>query len=155
MVFAACLLQVSAIANIPKLMQALALGTRSPSLVLQVFATAGVSKRISVYEYANVLRNPHTETHCPALEVNTRSKLSCLSWNKYVQSHLASSDYEGVVNVWDVATSQSVAEYEAHEKRIWSVDSCHTDPMLLVTGSDDGWVKVSSRGDDGPAGTSR
>ena len=138
-----------------KLIQAPAFGTHFPALDLQVFATAGVSKRISVYEYANVLRNPHTETHCPALEVNTRSKLSCLSWNKYVQSHLASSDYEGVVNVWDVATSQSVAEYEAHEKRIWSVDSCHTDPMLLVTGSDDGWVKVSSQGNAGSAGISR
>ena len=44
--------------------------------------------------------------------------------------------------LWDVNTSQSVREYEAHEKRIWSVDFCHCDPMRFVSGSDDGWVKV-------------
>ena len=47
-----------------------------------------------------------------------------------------------MVALWDVNTSQSVREYEAHEKRIWSVDFCHCDPMRFVSGSDDGWVKV-------------
>ena len=108
----------------------------------QVFATAGVSKRISIFEYAAVMNNPHADVHCPAMELVTRSKLSCLSWNKYIKSHLVSSDYEGVVTLWDVNSSQMVMEYEAHEKRIWSVDFCYTDPMLLVSGSDDGWVKV-------------
>ena len=48
----------------------------------------------------------------------------------------------GVVALWDVSTGQQLAEYEAHEKRIWTVDFCHTDPMHFVSGSDDGWVKV-------------
>ena len=109
---------------------------------MQVFATAGVSKRISLYEYSVIMANPAAETHCPSQELVTRSKLSCLSWNKYLKTYLASSDYEGVVHVWDIATGQNVAEYEAHEKRIWSVDFCHTDPMLLMSGSDDGMVKV-------------
>ncbi|DBA99789.1 TPA: hypothetical protein ACH3X3_012332 [Trebouxia sp. C0006] len=108
----------------------------------EVFATAGVSKRISLYEYSAIMANPAAETHCPSQELVTRSKLSCLSWNKYLKTYLASSDYEGVVHVWDIATGQNVAEYEAHEKRIWSVDFCHTDPMLLMSGSDDGMVKV-------------
>lgn len=47
-----------------------------------VFATAGVSKRISLFDYANVLAHPHVQQHCPAAELVTRSKLSCLSWNK-------------------------------------------------------------------------
>ena len=47
-----------------------------------VFATAGVSKRISIYDYANVLAHPTAEAHCPAAELVTRSKLSCLSWNR-------------------------------------------------------------------------
>lgn len=111
-------------------------------LAVQVFATAGVSKRISLYEYSAIMANPGAETHCPSQELVTRSKLSCLSWNKYLKTYLASSDYEGVVHVWDVATGQNVAEYEAHEKRIWSVDFCHTDPMLLMSASDDGMVKV-------------
>ena len=112
------------------------------SLVMQVFATAGVSKRISLYEYSAIMANPRAETHRPSQELVTRSKLSCLSWNKYLKTYLASSDYEGVVHVWDIATAQNVAEYEAHEKRIWSVDFCHTDPMLLMSASDDGMVKV-------------
>ena len=110
---------------------------------MQVFATAGVSKRISIYEYSAIMANPAAETHRPSQELVTRSKLSCLSWNKYLKTYLASSDYEGVVHVWDIATGQNVAEYEAHEKRIWSVDFCHVDPKLLMSGSDDGMVKVA------------
>jgi E3 ubiquitin-protein ligase RFWD2 len=47
-----------------------------------VFATAGVSKRISLFEYAAVLAHPTAEQHFPASELITRSKLSCLSWNR-------------------------------------------------------------------------
>ena len=90
------------------------------------------------------MANPAAETHRPSQELATRSKLSCLSWNKYLKAYLASSDYEGVVHVWDIATGQNVAEYEAHEKRIWSVDFCHVDPKLLMSGSDDGMVKVAT-----------
>ena len=90
------------------------------------------------------MANPAAETHRPSQELATRSKLSCLSWNKYLKTYLASSDYEGVVHVWDIATGQNVAEYEAHEKRIWSVDFCHVDPKLLMSGSDDGMVKVAT-----------
>jgi WD40 repeat protein len=50
----------------------------------------------------------------------------------------------GVVALWDVTTGQQLSEYEAHEKRIWTVDFCHSDPMHFVSGSDDGWVKVRS-----------
>ena len=61
----------------------------------QFFATAGVSKRISIYDFAAVLANPWSDVHCPALELGTRSKLSCLSWHRYVKSQIISSDYEG------------------------------------------------------------
>jgi len=61
----------------------------------QLFATAGVSKRICVFDFANVMRNPLETQHRPYTELSTRSKLSCLSWNKYVRPHLISSDYEG------------------------------------------------------------
>ncbi|XP_021911280.1 E3 ubiquitin-protein ligase COP1-like isoform X2 [Carica papaya] len=75
--------------------------------------------------------------HCPVVEMSTRSKLSCLSWNKYAKNHIASSDYEGIVTVWDVTTRQSLMEYEEHEKRAWSVDFSCTEPSMLVSGSDD------------------
>ena len=62
---------------------------------------------------------------------------------RYVRSHLLSSDYEGCVTLWDVDTGVALNEYEAHDKRIWSVDYCTTDPLLFVSGSDDGFIKVS------------
>ncbi|KAF7831761.1 E3 ubiquitin-protein ligase COP1 [Senna tora] len=102
----------------------------------ELFATAGVSRRIKVFDFSAVVNEP-TDAHCPVVEMSTRSKLSCLSWNKYAKNHIASSDYEGIVTVWDVTTRQSLMEYEEHEKRAWSVDFSRTDPSMLVSGSDD------------------
>lgn len=107
----------------------------------ELFATAGVSKRIKVFEFSTVVNEP-TDAHCPVVEMSTRSKLSCLSWNKYSKNIIASSDYEGIVTVWDVTNRQSVMEYEEHEKRAWSVDFSQTEPSRLVSGSDDCKVKV-------------
>ncbi|XP_075663752.1 E3 ubiquitin-protein ligase COP1-like isoform X2 [Castanea sativa] len=107
----------------------------------ELFATAGVSRRIKVFEFSSVVNEP-ADVHCPIVEMPTRSKLSCLSWNKYTKSHIASSDYDGIVTVWDVNTRQSVMEYEEHEKRAWSVDFSRTDPSMLVSGSDDCKVKI-------------
>ncbi|TYI55882.1 hypothetical protein E1A91_D11G170700v1 [Gossypium mustelinum] len=107
----------------------------------ELFATAGVSRRIKVFDLSMVL-NELADVHCPVVEMSTRSKLSCLSWNKHWKNHIASSDYEGIVTVWDVTTRQSLMEYEEHEKRAWSVDFSRTDPSMLVSGSDDCKVKV-------------
>lgn len=107
----------------------------------EFFATAGVSRRIKVFDFSTVV-NEFADIHCPVVEIPTRSKLSYLSWNKHVKPLIASSDYEGIVTVWDVNTKQSVMEYEEHEKRAWSVDFARTDPSMLVSGSDDGKVKV-------------
>ncbi|XP_057795011.1 E3 ubiquitin-protein ligase COP1-like [Salvia miltiorrhiza] len=107
----------------------------------ELFATAGVSRRIKIFEFSSVVNEP-ADVQCPVAEMLTRSKLSCLSWNKYTKSHIASSDYEGIVTVWDVTTRQSVMEYEEHEKRAWSVDFSPTESSMLVSGSDDCKVKV-------------
>lgn len=50
--------------------------------------------------------NEFADIHCPVVEIPTRSKLSYLSWNKYLKPLIASSDYEGIVTVWDVNTKQ-------------------------------------------------
>ena len=118
------------------------------------FATAGVSKRIQFFDFRGAcgtgsgpeLGRGGSE---PAQSISTRSKLSCLSYNKHVRNHIASSDYEGVVTVWDVETRQSVAEFEEHDKRAWTVDYCRTDPRLLASGSDDGRVKIWSTAHEG------
>ncbi|KAG8365372.1 hypothetical protein BUALT_Bualt18G0097800 [Buddleja alternifolia] len=107
----------------------------------ELFATAGVSRRIKIFEFASVVNEP-TDVQCPVAEMSTRSKLSCLSWNKYTKNHIASSDYEGIVTVWDVTTRQSIMEYEEHEKRAWSVDFSRSEPSMLVSGSDDCKVKI-------------
>ncbi|XP_057544720.1 E3 ubiquitin-protein ligase COP1-like isoform X2 [Amaranthus tricolor] len=106
-----------------------------------LFATAGVSKRIKVFEFSSVVDEP-AEVHCAVVDIATRSKLSCLSWNTYTKNFIASSDYEGIVTVWDVSTRQSVGEYEEHDKRAWSVDFSRTQPSLLVSGGDDCKVKI-------------
>ncbi|XP_057522888.1 E3 ubiquitin-protein ligase COP1-like isoform X1 [Amaranthus tricolor] len=107
----------------------------------ELFATAGVSRRIKVFDFSSVVNEP-ADAHCPVVEMSTLSKLSCLSWNKFSKNQIASSDYEGIVTVWDVTTRQSVMEYEEHEKRAWSVDFSCTEPSMLVSGSDDCKVKV-------------
>ncbi|KAI3699809.1 hypothetical protein L2E82_44359 [Cichorium intybus] len=50
--------------------------------------------------------NEQEDVQCPIVEMPTRSKLSCLSWNKHTKIHIASSNYEGIVTVWDVNTRQ-------------------------------------------------
>ncbi|XP_030929830.1 E3 ubiquitin-protein ligase COP1 [Quercus lobata] len=107
----------------------------------ELFATAGVSRCIKVFDFSTVVNEP-TNMHYPVVEMSTRSKLSCLSWNNFDKNYIASSDYEGIVTVWDVNTRQSVMEYEEHEKRAWSVDFSRTEPSMLVSGSDDYKVKV-------------
>eukprot|EP00267_Zea_mays_P052981 XP_020406076.1 protein SPA1-RELATED 4 isoform X2 [Zea mays] len=107
----------------------------------EFFATAGVNKKIKVFEY-NMIVNEHRDIHYPVVEMSNRSKLSCISWNSYMKSHIASSDFEGIVQVWDVTRSQVFVEMREHERRVWSVDFSIVDPTKLVSGSDDGSVKL-------------
>ncbi|GER52911.1 E3 ubiquitin-protein ligase COP1 [Striga asiatica] len=71
----------------------------------ELFATAGVSRRIKIFDFATVL-NGSADEQFPIAEMSTRSKLSCVSWNKYTKDQMASSDYEGIITVWDVNTRQ-------------------------------------------------
>ncbi|KAG0180786.1 coatomer subunit alpha, partial [Apophysomyces sp. BC1021] len=82
--------------------------------------------------------------HCPVGVMQCGHKISCLSWNPYIKSQLASSDYEGIVNVWDTSTSQCIRSFEEHKHRAWSVDTCARNPTLLASGSDDSTVKIWS-----------
>ncbi|KAE8664452.1 E3 ubiquitin-protein ligase COP1 [Hibiscus syriacus] len=107
----------------------------------EMFAIAGVSRRIKVFELSSIVNEP-ADVHCPIVEMSTRSKLSCLSWNKYTKNHIASCDYDGIITVWDITNRQSLMEYEEHEKRAWSIDFCPAEPSMLVSGSDDCKVKV-------------
>ncbi|XWS09999.1 hypothetical protein CRYUN_Cryun39dG0038100 [Craigia yunnanensis] len=109
----------------------------------EFFATAGVNKRIKVFE-CDAIINENRDIHYPVVEMASRSKLSCICWNSYIKSQIASSNFEGVVQVWDVTRSQVLTEMREHEKRVWSIDISSADPTILASGSDDGAVKLWS-----------
>lgn len=66
------------------------------------FATAGVNKKIKVFD-CNMILNEDRDIHYPVVEMSNRSKLSCISWNNYMKSQIASSDFEGAVQVDNTA----------------------------------------------------
>ncbi|XVF70198.1 hypothetical protein PTKIN_Ptkin11bG0141900 [Pterospermum kingtungense] len=109
----------------------------------EFFATAGVNKKIKVFE-CDAIINENRDIHYPVVEMASRSKLSSICWNSYIKSQIASSNFEGVVQVWDVTRSQVLTEMKEHEKRVWSIDFSSADPTMLASGSDDGSVKLWS-----------
>jgi E3 ubiquitin-protein ligase RFWD2 len=50
-----------------------------------------VTKRIKLYDYAQVVAQKGIDAHPPIKEMACRSKISCLSWNQYLKERLASS----------------------------------------------------------------
>ncbi|KAI3988356.1 hypothetical protein MKX01_012145 [Papaver californicum] len=107
----------------------------------EFFATAGVNRKIKIFECDMIAREDR-EIHYPVMEMASRSKLSSICWNSYIQSQIASSDFEGVVQIWDVTRGQVFMEMREHERRVWSVDFSLADPTKLASGSDDGAVKL-------------
>ncbi|XP_071730687.1 protein SPA1-RELATED 2-like [Rutidosis leptorrhynchoides] len=107
------------------------------------FATAGVSKKIKVYDF-QMLLDDSVDIHYPAVEMPNKSKLTCICWNSYIKNYLASTDYDGVVKLWDVGIGQAVSHRLEHERRAWSVDFSRVDPTKLASGGDDCYVKLWS-----------
>ncbi|KAL8102452.1 hypothetical protein AgCh_027081 [Apium graveolens] len=60
----------------------------------------------------------------------------------YIKSQIALSNFEGVVQIWDVIRSQVFLEMKENEKCVWSVDFSLADSTMLASGSDDGSVKL-------------
>ncbi|MCL7040104.1 hypothetical protein MKW94_008776 [Papaver nudicaule] len=103
----------------------------------EFFATAGVNRKIKIFECDMIVREDR-EIHYPIMEMASKSKLSSICWNGYIQSQIASSDFEGVVQLWDATRGQVFMEMREHERRVWSVDFSSADPTKLASGSDDG-----------------
>ncbi|KAG6735741.1 hypothetical protein POTOM_061597 [Populus tomentosa] len=106
-------------------------------------AAAGISKKIKVFEFGALL-NDSIDIHYPTVEMSNKSKISSVCWNNYIKNYLASTDYDGVVQMWDAGTGQRFSQYTEHQKRAWSVDFSLADPMMFVSGSDDCSVKLWS-----------
>lgn len=118
------------------------------------FASAGISKKIKIFDF-NTLCNDSVDIHYPAVEMSNRSKLSCVCWNSYIKNYLASTDYDGVVKLWDASTGQEFSQYSEHEKRAWSVDFSPVCPTKFASGSDDCTVKLWSISERNSLGTIR
>ncbi|KAJ1405943.1 WD40/YVTN repeat-like-containing domain superfamily [Sesbania bispinosa] len=118
------------------------------------FAAAGISKKIKVFEF-NALLNDSVDIHYPVIEMSNRSKLSCVCWNNYIKNYLASTDYDGVVKLWDASTGQGFSQFTEHEKRAWSVDFSPVCPTKFASGSDDCSVKLWSISERNSLGTIR
>jgi len=109
----------------------------------EYFAAAGVSKKIKIFEF-DALLNDRVDIHYPLVEMPSKSKLSCVSWNNYIKNYLASTDYDGTVQLWDASSGQGFTQFTEHRKRAWSVSFSEVDPTMLASGSDDCCVKVWS-----------
>ncbi|KAF2297912.1 hypothetical protein GH714_005331 [Hevea brasiliensis] len=118
------------------------------------FATAGVSKKIKIFEF-NALLNDSVDIHYPVIEMPNKSRLSCICWNNYIKNYLASTDYDGIVKLWDASTGQGIFQYNEHERRAWSVDFSQAYPTKLASGSDDFTVKLWSFNEKNSLGTIR
>ncbi|TKY60701.1 SPA1-related 2 protein [Spatholobus suberectus] len=116
------------------------------------FAAAGISKKIKIFEF-NALLNDSVDIHYPVVEMSNRSRLSCVCWNNYIQNYLASTDYDGVVKLWDANTCQGFSRFTEHEKRAWSVDFSLVSPTQFASGSDDCSVKLWSINEKNSLGT--
>lgn len=114
------------------------------------FATVSVSRSAKVYRFSDIVNNEMMAEggfcslmHYPVWQVSTRSKMSGVSWNSYVRSHLLTSDYDGLLQLWDVnGGTTEIASFEEHSKRVWAVDFSRTSPMQFASASDDHTVRV-------------
>jgi protein suppressor of PHYA-105 1 len=61
-------------------------------------AAGGISKKIKIFDL-NAASNDSVDIQYPVVEMSNKSKLSCVCWNSYIKNHLASTDYDGVVQV--------------------------------------------------------
>ncbi|XVE77248.1 hypothetical protein DITRI_Ditri13aG0046900 [Diplodiscus trichospermus] len=115
-------------------------------------ATAGISKKIKIFEF-DTFMNDSVDIHYPVVEMSNKSTLSCICWNNYIKNYLASTDYDGVVQTWDAGTGQGFCQYTEHQKRAWSVDFSQADPTKFASGSDDCSVKLWSINEKSSLGT--
>ncbi|CAG7824982.1 unnamed protein product [Allacma fusca] len=113
----------------------------------EFFTVAGTSGKIRIFEYASVIGSA-VEYHHSNTELISKSKVSCVAWSSYYATHMASSDYEGCVNLWDVGMARNIKSFSEHQKRVWSVDWCPQDPRMLASGSDDEKIRLWSTNSD-------
>lgn len=68
---------------------------------------------IQVYDYKQVITDV-VDMHYPISEMCCESKISCIAWNPYHKSELVSSDYEGIMTMWDPFTAKRIQVFQVN-----------------------------------------
>jgi WD40 repeat protein len=114
----------------------------------RLLAAAGVTKRIKIFDLDTLLSarevgaDEDANIHFPLIEIPTVFKLSCMSWNRDRAPILAAADFSGAVAVYDTEVNTRLHSYTEHAARAWSVDFSTEQPNLMVSGSDDKYIKL-------------
>ncbi|OIT28552.1 PREDICTED: WD repeat-containing protein RUP2 [Nicotiana attenuata] len=124
-------------------------------------ASGGIARKIRIYNVNSLLQEGREGGRLVSLDhgnacnfyMCTPAKLSSLKWKPGWGSRvLGSGDYDGVVMEYDLEKKMPVFERDEHGgRRVWSIDYCHSDPVLGASGSDDGTMQMWDPrcGDDG------
>eukprot|EP00884_Botryococcus_braunii_P003048 jgi/Botrbrau1/12744/Bobra.67_1s0103.1 len=107
----------------------------------ELFATAGVSRRIKLFSLHDVLTSDQP-MHYPRFEIATRAKLSSVAFNSYIKNKLVAADTDGMIALMDSSVGTVGLVYEEHTRTVRSVDFSPGDPSRFVSGSDDGTVRI-------------
>lgn len=111
------------------------------------FASAGVARRVAVYDCDAVIDAAQSgeEAPAPVVELDARAKLSCAVWAPAAGGAphtLLATDYDGCATLWDVATARPITEFDAHDRRVWCADWSPAGGGVFATASDDGTAKL-------------
>lgn len=74
-----------------------------------------------MYDYKQVITDV-VDMHYPITEMCCESKISCIAWNPYHKNELVSSDYEGIISMWDPFTAKRVQVFQVQH---FYVTSCN------------------------------
>ncbi|KAM3359859.1 WD repeat-containing protein RUP2 isoform X1 [Capsicum galapagoense] len=121
-------------------------------------ASGGIARKIRIYGANSLLQEERENERCTMTGVPVTldhgnackfyicapAKLGSLKWKPDWGSRvLGSGDYDGVVMEYDLEKKMPVFERDEHGgRRVWSIDYCHSDPVLGASGSDDGTMQM-------------
>lgn len=91
-------------------------------------AVGGVSKKIKIFDLSTILSGS-IDIQYPIVEMSNKSKLSCVCWNSYIKNHLASTDYDGVVQVCNPCNIKTVLD----ESQFWSCSFIYTNKTIIAS----------------------
>ncbi|KAJ0966704.1 hypothetical protein J5N97_023621 [Dioscorea zingiberensis] len=130
-----------------------ALGTIEFDPTRRVLATAGIARKIRIFNVSSMLQD-HEEIDgqtrfldqgaCCEFYICTPAKLSSVRFRPEAAGRvIGAGDYDGVVTEYDLEKRVAVFERDEHGgRRVWSLAYSHCAPTLCASGSDDGTAQL-------------